>query len=285
MRSLFSILVRPPQPNPGSVRRRWEYRPRVEVLDDRLAPSVSAINTSHLALDSLVAANLAGGVSNLPTLLSILIPGVPAPLPRIVPAAQVVTPPAASTPSPLNLVGQIWAGTSPEVSLVLVNVPGQMTVTDGETLTFTAWAGYGERPADSPHFSLEPVEGADFPEGAYIEPDAGLFHWMPTAGFYTFRVRVQDGEHAAMVLVHLHVQEAAMESAWAEPTVDGAAVALPGGDDPAATLDAKALEMPSDCVPLAPSIVLAAYAISPRAVARQSTTKGDRRVPSEFFFR
>jgi len=237
---------------------------------------------------------------SLPPVLTATVPGS---LPGSIPAVQVGTTAVVGAPSLLQRVesGAEDLEAGPQVFLVLRDVPTEVKLTEGETLTFTAWAGYGDRPAEHPLFSLEPVVGASFPKGAAIDPKIGVFSWRATAGNYTFLVRVRDGNNTVEQLIDLWVEEANRDALWAVPAEDWAAAGLGGellartpdnvfdaafmgetggGQEPAASaLEAGACEKPGDAVLLAALTALAAYAAWPRAVPRWARTHGLRHAP------
>jgi hypothetical protein len=267
MRGNVKIRLRQPRRDSWSVYSRWQYRPSLEVLDDRVTPSVltpspssavilpvTASSTSNTirpgpgapssaayAEELLAADRIAADRSRVAT-VSPFIESQPPPVPVPIPAPVVALAPRAV--SMVHLTGPGVQLATSDVTLALRNVPDQLTVPEGETVTFTAWAGYGRQPASNPRFSLEPVEGSNFPEGAEIDPESGLFRWSPTTGFFAFRVHVQDSNNVAAKVVHLHVEpvmrqapatddETLMyvpEDSWAD-TFDGA---TGGGSEPVA---------------------------------------------------
>ncbi len=89
------------------------------------------------------------------------------------------------------------------VAPVLAEIPPQR-VNFGETLAFTASASDQDRPVQTLGFSLEAIDGQNFPTGATIPTTnvgdgtaTGAFSWTPTAAQaqsnYTFTVAVSDG--------------------------------------------------------------------------------------------
>jgi len=77
-------------------------------------------------------------------------------------------------------------------------VIGARSVNEGATLSFTASATDADLPAKPLRFSLVMVPGTNFPEGATINPESGLFVWTPTEiqgpGEYCLKIMVSDGE-------------------------------------------------------------------------------------------
>lgn len=73
---------------------------------------------------------------------------------------------------------------------------GNQTVDEETELTFTVTAADADEPANVLTFSL----GDTSPAGASIDPDSGVFTWIPTEaqgpGTYTFDVKVSDGTTA-----------------------------------------------------------------------------------------
>jgi hypothetical protein len=331
MGSFPTIFARRPRQHGSSLRSRLQYHPSVEVLDERLAPSVagtsnpiidgptvssvahpttadqavvtnSALHTNTGTLPTAARTNptktvvsVAGYIPPGPgvSLPNVLVAVFDRPLPATVVAVPVVTAvPAAPSPVSIN-VGGIRGGEV--VSLMLHNVPGQLTATEGQTITFTALADYGPQPAGNPHFSLEPVEGAGFPEGAEINPTTGEFSWRPTAGFYAFRVRVRDGDNTATQLIRIHVEEALPEAVRARPPeagagedyllgipdeVLGAAFAPPADSDmeqAGSVLPIGAADEPGSAVKLVALTGLAACVAWPQPQRRRSPTQGFRR--------
>jgi hypothetical protein len=148
------------------------------------------------------------------------------------PAANAMTPligaggpSGIQVPQPAMLL-QLVGGSGEEFTytlrlpLKLTNVPDRATVTEGQTIAFTAQAEYGDRTASSVVFSIEPVEDASFPEGASIDPATGAFAWTPTAGFYAFRVVARDGDDVVSQVIHLRVEESPVDRVWTLPTED-----------------------------------------------------------------
>ncbi|MDY0124848.1 MAG: Ig-like domain-containing protein [Anaerolineaceae bacterium] len=93
-----------------------------------------------------------------------------------------------------------------------VNVPpvldpiGPQEVDEGTELTFTASASDEDKPDQDLEFSLE-----DFPEGASIDPDTGVFSWEPTEeqgpGVYFIVVCVTDGVDSTCETIPVTVNE------------------------------------------------------------------------------
>jgi hypothetical protein len=109
-------------------------------------------------------------------------------------------------PIPVNVFGPSMPSPA-DGSLQLFDVPEQIRASTSGTITFTAQARNGVQPAESPQYSIAPVPGAVFPDGAVIDPDTGEFHWTPTTGFYAVEVGVRDGNNTATKIVHIWVRE------------------------------------------------------------------------------
>jgi probable HAF family extracellular repeat protein len=84
----------------------------------------------------------------------------------------------------------------------VLNAIGNLTVTEGEPLAFTASATDPDLPANTWTFSLEDGVGGLVPVGATINPTTGVFTWIPTEaqglGTSTFDVIVTDNGSPAL---------------------------------------------------------------------------------------
>jgi hypothetical protein len=197
MSLLSSILLRRSRP----IRR--PFRPTVESLDERSVPSASAASVATLVGDNLLANPIVNpeqpAIVQIPTSL----------LPPINVPALPILPPTAPLLSPLFLSGGGGGEHSESVaSPFLRDVSVQLTATAGELLVFTPTEpSNGEQISDSPLYRLERVHGARFPDGAELDSETGEFQWMPTPGYYAFRLCVQVGDYSTSEIVHVWVED------------------------------------------------------------------------------
>jgi hypothetical protein len=262
----------------------------IEILEDRTAPSAvkptPPAAVTHPVLPGGLAI-LAANSTPIPARGTVAVVGI-----SQAPPAGILLPSVV----PFSLYANVkWSGGESDAGiretptlLALSDVPVDWTLSEGITATFTARASYGETQAQHAYFSLEPVPGQSFPDGAAINPETGEFSWRPPAGDYFFVVRVRDGENTAVQVVRVHVEKSLLKAVWPAQEWSGkdlgvVLAALPdkllaaayapdpwGRDLPPADLTARSTAKPKHAFWLAALPVLVGLAV---AAARQRATR------------